>query len=209
MIPLLQSATLRSFEQTSFGPKEYYKHSSLDKIMVFLMREVCCNEYYLSTSSLELAISSIRRKPHCPAEKLTSPCGSRLITFAPSALIDEVLAPQVAKLWIALAEYYIRQGMLEKARDIFQEGMEAVATVHDFTLIYNTLTEFEEKLIQIKMEKSELDEEVEVNENTDAEEFLLIENISDWKLRYISAPSFTSHAQSVEINRLEGCWYVE
>ena len=87
-------------------------------------------------------------------------------------------------MWIALAEYYIRQGMLEKARDIFQEGMEAVATVHDFSLIYETLTQFEEKLIQIKMEKQETNEEVEVDEEVDAETFLLLDNISDLNLRY-------------------------
>ena len=90
----------------------------------------------------------------------------------------------MGKLWIALAEYYIRQGMLEKARDIFQEGMEAVATVHDFSLIYETLTQFEEKLIQIKMEKQETNEEVEVDEDVDAETFLLLDNISDLNLRY-------------------------
>ena len=90
---------------------------------------------------------------------------------------------QVGKLWIALAEYYIRQGMLEKARDIFQEGMEAVATVHDFSLIYNTLTEFEEKLIEIKITRQQSSEEVEVDETMDSEEFLLMDNISDLQLR--------------------------
>lgn len=74
--------------------------------------------------------------------------------------------------------------MLEKARDIYQEGMEAVATVHDFTLIYNTLTEFEEKLIQLKMEKRESNEEIEVDESIDAEQFLLLDNISDVDLRW-------------------------
>ena len=76
--------------------------------------------------------------------------------------------------------------MLEKARDIFQEGMEAVATVHDFSLIYDTLTSFEEKLIQIKLEKRETAEEIEVDESVDAEQFLLLDNISDVNLRYYS-----------------------
>ena len=76
--------------------------------------------------------------------------------------------------------------MLEKARDIFQEGMEAVATVHDFSLIYDTLTSFEEKLIQIKLEKRETAEEIEVDESVDAEQFLLLDNISDVNLRYHS-----------------------
>lgn len=30
---------------------------------------------------------------------------------------------QVGRLWTSLADYYIRRGMFEKARDVYEEGM--------------------------------------------------------------------------------------
>ena len=30
---------------------------------------------------------------------------------------------QVGRLWTSLADYYIRRGMFEKARDIYEEGL--------------------------------------------------------------------------------------
>ncbi|KAK6120790.1 hypothetical protein DH2020_045466 [Rehmannia glutinosa] len=40
---------------------------------------------------------------------------------------------EVGRLWTSLADYYIRRGLLEKARDIFEEGMTTVITVRDFS----------------------------------------------------------------------------
>ena len=39
---------------------------------------------------------------------------------------------EVGKLWASLADYYIRRGLFEKARDIYEEGLESVMTVRDF-----------------------------------------------------------------------------
>ncbi len=36
---------------------------------------------------------------------------------------------EVGNLWVALAEYYIRQGYFEKARNIFEEAIEAVCVL--------------------------------------------------------------------------------
>nr|GEY01842.1 hypothetical protein [Tanacetum cinerariifolium] len=40
---------------------------------------------------------------------------------------------KVGRLWTSLADYYIRQKLLEKARDVFEEGMTTVVTVRDFS----------------------------------------------------------------------------
>ena len=51
---------------------------------------------------------------------------------------------ETGRLWTALADYYIRRGLFEKARDVYEEGMESVATVRDFSLIFDAYAQFEE-----------------------------------------------------------------
>ena len=50
-------------------------------------------------------------------------------------------ASQVGRLWTSLADYYIRRGLIEKARDVYEEGLTTVTTVRDFSLIFDTLTQ--------------------------------------------------------------------
>lgn len=42
----------------------------------------------------------------------------------------------LGKLWCALADYYTRQGNFEKARDIYEEAIETVMTVRDFSQVF-------------------------------------------------------------------------
>eukprot|EP01128_Nolandella_sp_AFSM9_P005156 TRINITY_DN2456_c0_g1_i1.p1 TRINITY_DN2456_c0_g1~~TRINITY_DN2456_c0_g1_i1.p1 ORF type:complete len:829 (-),score=203.80 TRINITY_DN2456_c0_g1_i1:83-2569(-) len=60
---------------------------------------------------------------------------------------------EVGKLWTALADYYIRLSMFDKARDIYEEGIASVVTVRDFSQIWDAYSEFEYGLIQSAMEK--------------------------------------------------------
>ncbi|KAG1676470.1 hypothetical protein FOA52_002290 [Chlamydomonas sp. UWO 241] len=48
---------------------------------------------------------------------------------------------EVGRLWTSLADYYIRRSMFEKARDIYEEGITSVLTVHDFSLIFDAYTQ--------------------------------------------------------------------
>ncbi|MFH4975442.1 hypothetical protein AB6A40_002151 [Gnathostoma spinigerum] len=52
---------------------------------------------------------------------------------------------QVGILWCALAEYYIRGGHFDKARDIYEEAIISVKTVRDFTQIFDSYARFEER----------------------------------------------------------------
>lgn len=61
----------------------------------------------------------------------------------------------MGRLWTSLADYYIRQGMYESARDVYEEGLTTVTTVRDFSLIFDTLTQFEETLLQHKVYHSD------------------------------------------------------
>ena len=53
--------------------------------------------------------------------------------------------------WCLLADFYIRQGLFEKARDIYEEGIQSVQTVRDFTQIFDAFAAFEEELISNSM----------------------------------------------------------
>lgn len=94
-------------------------------------------------------------------------------------------SPQVGRLWTSLADYYIRRGMFEKARDVYEEGLTSVITVRDFSLIFDALSQFEESLLAAKMEQlgDEEDEAME-QEGDDGADFLLKDDGNDLDLRW-------------------------
>lgn len=73
----------------------------------------------------------------------------------------------MGRLWISLADYYIRRSMFERARDVYEEGMCSVVTVRDFGLIFDALTHFEESLLAAKLANDDDDDEQQ-NANGDA-----------------------------------------
>jgi pre-mRNA-splicing factor SYF1 len=83
-----------------------------------------------------------------------------------------------------LADYYIRQGLFERARDVYQEGVESVITVRDFTLIFEALTSFEQALIEAQMEQlgDDISDEKAEPEG-DGADFLLTDDGMDIDLR--------------------------
>lgn len=60
---------------------------------------------------------------------------------------------EVGRLWISLGDHFIRLGQFEKARDIYEEAMSTVSTVHDFSLIFESYAKFLESLISAHMER--------------------------------------------------------
>ncbi|WVZ15173.1 hypothetical protein V8G54_012739 [Vigna mungo] len=74
---------------------------------------------------------------------------------------------EMGRLWTSLAEYYIRRGLHEKAKDVFEEGMSTVITVRDFSIIFDSYSQFEESMLGYKMEEmglsNEEDDECEEN----------------------------------------------
>ncbi|CAI4225477.1 unnamed protein product [Auanema sp. JU1783] len=70
---------------------------------------------------------------------------------------------QVGVLWCSLAEYYIRGGQFEKARDVYEEAMSTVRTVRDFTQIFDAYAKFEERETAARMDDiEEGDDEAEL-----------------------------------------------
>lgn len=81
-----------------------------------------------------------------------------LITNHPSDIrsisVEQVLrcgllkfTEEVGRLWCSLAEHFIRLGKFERARDIYEEAVTSVCTVHDFALAFDAYAAFEEQLV--------------------------------------------------------------
>jgi len=60
---------------------------------------------------------------------------------------------QVGHLWNSLADYYIRSGLFERARDTYEEAIQTVTTVRDFTQVFDAYAQFEELSLSKKMEE--------------------------------------------------------
>jgi len=60
---------------------------------------------------------------------------------------------EVGRLWISLGDHFIRLGQFEKARDVYEEAMATVSTVHDFSLIFDAYAKFLESLVSAHMER--------------------------------------------------------
>ncbi|KAF8065563.1 Xab2 [Scenedesmus sp. PABB004] len=94
---------------------------------------------------------------------------------------------EVGRLWAALADFHIRRGAFEVARDVYEEGMAAVATVRDFGLLYDALSHFEESLLAAKLAAGGDDDEPPEAMDTDGvnngADFLLTDGGDDTDLR--------------------------
>ncbi len=68
---------------------------------------------------------------------------------------------EVGRLWCKLADVYIRVGEFEQARNIFEEAIDDVMTVKDFTMVFDAYTHFEEKVLTALMEMDEAEQDGE------------------------------------------------
>jgi len=77
---------------------------------------------------------------------------------------------EVGYLWNLLAEYYTRCSLFEKAYDVFGEAINTVATVRDFTIVYDAYVEFQNNIVQVKMQQLQADDQ-DFDEDDDDELF--------------------------------------
>jgi pentatricopeptide repeat protein len=93
-------------------------------------------------SSLESAWFHIRRtlKVSSPGSKACVP-KMQLVPLRRGGI--RKFTDEVGRLWTSLADFYIRRGLFEKARDVYEEGLSTVITVRDFSLIFDAYTQFE------------------------------------------------------------------
>ncbi|CAI5992619.1 unnamed protein product [Closterium sp. NIES-64] len=76
---------------------------------------------------------------------------------------------EVGRLWTSLADYYIRRGLFERARDVYEDGLTSVMTVRDFSVVFDALAQFEESMLAAKLELTAGEEE-EQEEEAEGEE---------------------------------------
>lgn len=62
---------------------------------------------------------------------------------------------EVGRLWCRLADYYIRLGQFERARDIYEEAINSVTTVRDFTIVFDAYIKVEESVTTAKLQMIE------------------------------------------------------
>jgi pre-mRNA-splicing factor SYF1 len=64
---------------------------------------------------------------------------------------------EVGRLWCRLADYFVRLGQFDKARDVYEEALNTVSTVRDFSVVFDSYVKVEESVVTAKMRL--LDEE--------------------------------------------------
>ena len=87
---------------------------------------------------------------------------------------------EVGNLWVTLANYYIKIGLIEKAREIFEEALEKILTVRDFSLIFNSYLNFEQEMMKQNLfnnnsDIDNIDDIPNIQENQNLDELELTE----------------------------------
>eukprot|EP00607_Mallomonas_marina_P000396 CAMPEP_0182435792 /NCGR_PEP_ID=MMETSP1167-20130531/77658_1 /TAXON_ID=2988 /ORGANISM="Mallomonas Sp, Strain CCMP3275" /LENGTH=772 /DNA_ID=CAMNT_0024627215 /DNA_START=266 /DNA_END=2584 /DNA_ORIENTATION=- len=109
--------------------------------------------------------------------RLCELCASHPDEVSHSLHVDAIIrsgiarfSDEVGRLWCRLADYYIRSGLFEKARDVYEEGIHTVITVRDFTTIFDSYSKFEESVLSAKMQQLQSDEEEDEDEEDEDED---------------------------------------
>ncbi|KAL4160469.1 hypothetical protein PRNP1_001037 [Phytophthora ramorum] len=76
---------------------------------------------------------------------------------------------EVGRLWCALATYFVRLGMFESARDVYEEGIRTVLTVRDFSMIFDAYVKFIEAMLTAEMDLAAGGEQEDDEEEEDDE----------------------------------------
>ncbi|GAA5857946.1 hypothetical protein JCM8547_006632 [Rhodosporidiobolus lusitaniae] len=80
---------------------------------------------------------------------------------------------QAGRLWTGLATYWIKRGEFDLARETFEEALNSVVTLKDFTQVFDAYAEFEEGYISGLMEglaAEDVDEEEREEDERDLDE---------------------------------------
>jgi pre-mRNA-splicing factor SYF1 len=120
-----------------------------DEAARYLAENVVNNDKFTPSSGKtkhELWIELCELMAHNP-DKITSLRPEPIIRSGIKRFSD-----MVGRLWITLADLYVRSGNFERARDIFEEAIQSVMTVRDFSLVFDAYSQFEETTIAALMQ---------------------------------------------------------
>lgn len=68
-----------------------------------------------------------------------------------------------------MADYYVRSGLFDRARDIYEEAIQTVTTVRDFTQVFDEYAQFEEVSLNKRMEMVANDPHATEDDDIDVE----------------------------------------
>jgi len=95
---------------------------------------------------------------------------------------------QLGHLWNSLANYYVRSGLFDRARDIYEEAIQTVTTVRDFTQVFDAYAQFEELSLSKRMEEVSKLTEPSDDDNIDLELRLArFENLMERRLLLLNS----------------------
>jgi len=72
--------------------------------------------------------------------------------------IEHHLGEMQGTLWTRLAEFHIKSGDFELARSVYEEALDEITRVRDFSLVFDAYVKFEEGVIEALMELMDEDE---------------------------------------------------
>jgi len=113
----------------------------------------------------------------------------------------QTFSDEVGRLWCALADRYIRLAMFEKARDIYEEALESVNTVRDFSLVFQAYSSYSESMLRAKMELLGDDDDDDDDDDEDDDVDLRIarlSNLMDRRPLLLNAVKLRQNPHSVE-----------
>jgi pre-mRNA-splicing factor SYF1 len=91
-------------------------------------------------------------------------------TSSTATIVDHCLGEMEGTMWTRLAEYHVRAGDFELARSVYEEALDAISRVRDFSLVFDAYVKFEEGVIEALMELMEEEEEEEKDMDDDDEQ---------------------------------------
>jgi len=91
---------------------------------------------------------------------------------------NHCLGEMEGTLWTRLAEYHVRAGDFELARSVYEEALDAITRVRDFSLVFDAYIRFEEGVIEALMELME-DEDRHDNQIEDDQEYSMSDENED------------------------------
>ncbi|KAL5290155.1 XAB2 family protein [Megaselia abdita] len=106
---------------------------------------------------------------------------------------------QLGHLWNSLADYYVRSGLFERARDIYEEAIQTVTTVRDFTQIFDAYAQFEELSLNKQMEEFVNENNPSVDYDIDIELRLVrFENLMERRLLLLNSVLLRQNPHNVQ-----------
>jgi pre-mRNA-splicing factor SYF1 len=124
--------------------------------------------------------------------------GEKAIRYCIGKYTDEV-----GNLWVYLAEYYVRQGLFEKGRDMFEQALEKVSSARDFGIVYSAYLKFEEELLTLAMEDQDVEEGDDEAQNEDQVNSYLDELLEIEQKDRLDYQAYRVSKEELSIKRVE------